>query len=136
MSISSCFFRDATQNSELKEYLVVGTAFVLPEEQQPSRGRLLVFELLTDSASGGRMVRLVVETPTRGAVFSLSSLNGKLVAGIDSKVSPISFPPFYSFLDSNLSLRSFWRGRQQFPGNDSRVRSPWPYPRPVPEGLG
>jgi hypothetical protein len=111
MSISSCFFRDATQNSELKEYLVVGTAFVLPEEQQPSRGRLLVFELLTDSASGGRMVRLVVETPTRGAVFSLSSLNGKLVAGIDSKVSPISFPPFYSFLDSNLSLRSFWRGR-------------------------
>lgn len=112
MSICSCFFKETIQNSQLKEYLVVGTAFVLPEEQQPSRGRLLVFELLSDSVSGRRMVRLVVETPTRGAVFSLSSLNGKLVAGIDSKVFfLICFILLrYSCLDSNLSLCAFWRG--------------------------
>lgn len=86
MSICSAFLRDSSPDADVKEYVVVGTAFVLPEEQQPSRGRLLVFELLVDSDTGGRVVRLVAETPTRGAAFSLASINGKLVAGIDSKV--------------------------------------------------
>jgi DNA damage-binding protein 1 len=104
MSICSCFFGDSAQSSELKEYLVVGTAFVLPEEQQPSRGRLLVFEVLSDSPAGGRMVRLVVETPTRGAVFSLASLNGKLVAGIDSKVTLHSD---FSLISSQIQIYRF-----------------------------
>jgi DNA damage-binding protein 1 len=87
MSICSCFLRDSSHEGDPTEYVVVGTAFVLPEEPQPSRGRLLVFELLSEATGQvGRKVRLVVETPTRGAAFSLASLNGKLVAGIDSKV--------------------------------------------------
>lgn len=90
------------------EYVVIGTAYVLPEEQQPSRGRMLVFEVHTSSPGEGedededeegggasalvkRTATLVAETVTRGAVFCLASMQGKLVAGIDSQVLVYQF---------------------------------------------
>lgn len=88
MSIASCFLKDNLDGNE-KEYIVVGTAFVIPEEPQPTRGRILVFEITTTTSISNEMQRqitLVVDIPTKGTPFSLATSQGRLVAGIDSKV--------------------------------------------------
>jgi DNA damage-binding protein 1 len=110
-SLTSAFLRDSSSSgsADLTEYIIVGTAFVLPEEQQPSRGRILVFEISTASPSeSGRKVSLVVETPTRGAAYSLASIQGRVVAGVDSKVIINLMNSSQSHIDSNLSIRSNW----------------------------
>lgn len=89
------------------EFIVIGTAFVLPEEQQPSRGRILVFEVQStvsvrthgddegqeEEGVAGRKATLVSECVTKGAVFCLAPLLGKLVTGIDSQVKLYQFFP-------------------------------------------
>lgn len=62
------------------EYFVVGTAHIVLNESEPSRGRILVFEI-TD-----RQVFLIAEKEVRGAVFSLAQTTGRLAAGVGSKV--------------------------------------------------
>ncbi len=63
------------------EYIIVGTARVVNEEIEPSRGRILVFEITAD-----RRINLVTERDTTAAVFSLAMLQGRLAAGLGSKV--------------------------------------------------
>lgn len=85
ISVTSCHFESSD-----KEYIVVGTARVIPEEQEPSTGRILVFEILGDRNGEGENKRrhnLVVEIDVKGAVFCVISMNRKLVAGIGSKVN-------------------------------------------------
>lgn len=68
------------------EYIVVGTAFLIATESEPSRGRLLVYEVA--GAGADRVVRLVAEKDTKGAVFGIAQLpGGRIVANIGSKVS-------------------------------------------------
>ena len=74
-SIISCSFAD-----DPREYYVVGTAFTLPEEVEPTRGRILVLVV-----RDGRL-SLVAEKEVKGAVYNLNAFNGKLLAGINSKV--------------------------------------------------
>ena len=62
------------------EYYVVGTAFTVPEEVEPTRGRILVFQVTNDQLT------LVAEKDVKGAVYTLASFNGKVLAGINSKV--------------------------------------------------
>ena len=82
ISLTSCVF----QGSD-KEYIVVGTALVIPEEQEPSRGRILVFEILGEREGEDRRLNLAMEKEAEGAVFSVVVMNGKLVAGVGNKVS-------------------------------------------------
>jgi DNA damage-binding protein 1 len=82
ISLCSCTFEGSD-----KEYIVVGTALVIPEEQEPSRGRILVFEVLGEREGEDRRLHLAMEKETKGAVFCTVSMNGKLVAGIGCKVS-------------------------------------------------
>lgn len=76
----------------VEDYVVVGTAYCIDSESEPSRGRILVFSVSesengsANGASGGRKLTLVTERVTRGAVYSLHYFNGKLLAGIQSKV--------------------------------------------------
>ncbi len=63
------------------EYIIVGTARVVNEEIEPSRGRILIFEITSD-----RRINLVCERDTTAAVFSLAMLQGRLAAGLGSKV--------------------------------------------------
>lgn len=63
------------------EYFVVGSAHVVSGELEPTRGRILVFEIVEN-----RRVHLIAEKEVKGAVFSLASVCGRLVAGIGSKV--------------------------------------------------
>lgn len=74
-SILSCSFSD--DNSV---YYCVGTAFVLPEESEPTKGRILVF-----TVEDGKL-QLIAEKETKGAVYSLNAFNGKLLAAINQKI--------------------------------------------------
>eukprot|EP00741_Cyanophora_paradoxa_P005067 tig00000851_g4909.t1 len=74
-SIASCSFGEGAQ-----QYYVVGTAYAIPEETEPTKGRILVFALVD-----GKLLE-VAQRETKGAVYSLQPFNGKLLAGINSKV--------------------------------------------------
>lgn len=54
------------------------------QESEPAVGRILVFSVEGQGAE--RKVNLVAEDETRGAVYVLNGFNGKLLAGINSKV--------------------------------------------------
>uniref|UniRef100_A0A7S2S558 DNA damage-binding protein 1 n=1 Tax=Mucochytrium quahogii TaxID=96639 RepID=A0A7S2S558_9STRA len=100
-SSSSKSTTDKAQRKEDIEYIVVGTAYAIEGEQEPNKGRILVFKVddkeesnSTPAASGsapGRRLNMVAEKQTRGAVYCLNSFNGKLLAGINSKVKLFSF---------------------------------------------
>lgn len=63
-------------------YLVVGTAFALPGEQEASKGRILVFQITEQ-----KKLAKVTELEVGGAVYSMQPFqDGKMVAGVDSKV--------------------------------------------------
>ncbi|CAA7046991.1 unnamed protein product [Microthlaspi erraticum] len=74
-SILSCSFTD-----DKNVYYCVGTAYVLPEENEPTKGRILVF-IVED----GRL-QLIAEKETKGSVYSLNAFNGKLLAAINQKI--------------------------------------------------
>lgn len=58
------------------------------QEGEPAVGRLLVFSVEGQGAE--RKINLVAEVETRGAVYVLNGFNGKLLAGINSKVTCFS----------------------------------------------
>ncbi|GLT67385.1 hypothetical protein SLA2020_396990 [Shorea laevis] len=74
-SILSCSFSD-----DSNVYYCVGTAYVIPEENEPSKGRILVF-IVEDGK-----LQLITEKETKGAVYSLNAFNGKLLAAINQKI--------------------------------------------------
>lgn len=74
-SIISCSFSD-----DNNAYYCVGTAYVLPEENEPSKGRILVFVV-----EDGKL-QLIAEKETKGSVYSLNAFNGKLLAAINQKI--------------------------------------------------
>jgi len=82
ISITTCSFEGC-----MGEFFVVGTAYVKPEEPEPTKGRILVFKV------EDRVVQLVVEKEIKGAIFSLAPLSGKIVAGIGCKVQVYKFNP-------------------------------------------
>lgn len=72
-SLVSCKFAE-----DGPEYYVVGVAEVLVEEDEPSIGRILIFEVVN------RKLVLVTALKVRGAVYSLQAFHGGLLAGINS----------------------------------------------------
>lgn len=61
-------------------YFLVGTAFVYPDETEPKQGRILVFQV-----SDGKLSQ-ISEKEVRGAVYTLSNFNGKIIASINGSV--------------------------------------------------
>ncbi|XP_022954780.1 DNA damage-binding protein 1 [Cucurbita moschata] len=74
-SILSCSFSD-----DSNVYYCVGTAYVMPEENEPTKGRILVFVV-----EEGKL-QLIAEKETKGSVYSLNAFNGKLLAAINQKI--------------------------------------------------
>ncbi|TXG48061.1 hypothetical protein EZV62_027355 [Acer yangbiense] len=74
-SILSCSFSDDTN-----VYYCIGTAYVLPKENEPTKGRILIF-IVEDGK-----LQLIVEKVTKGAVYTLNAFNGKLLAGVNQKI--------------------------------------------------
>ena len=74
----------------VKSLLLVGTAYAMPDEDEPTRGRVLVYECGPD-ASGGmgseRMIRQVTELVVHGAVYSMCQFyEGMILLTVNSKV--------------------------------------------------
>jgi DNA damage-binding protein 1 len=75
---------------EKQEYIVVGTAYVLEDEEEPSSGRVVVLQVKSDIT--GRSFDVVAEREVRGGVFSLGLLaSGMIVAGVNSRVQVYNF---------------------------------------------
>lgn len=71
--------------------LIAGTAFVWSNESEPSRGRLLVFQIDGEGARGG--LTLEQEIEVSGAAYSLaysSAAGGSVLAGVNSKVEMLT----------------------------------------------
>jgi len=66
-------------------HVVVGTAYIVPTDHEPSKGRILVFSIIEQKFV------LDVQFEVQGAVYSLDSFNGKLLAAINSKVQLFSW---------------------------------------------
>ena len=64
-----------------RQVIIVGTAYSIPDEYDPLKGRILVFEIDSE-----RRPTLMAEREVKGAVYSLAQLPGRLVAGINAKV--------------------------------------------------
>lgn len=62
---------------------VVGTAYVLPEEEEPSKGRLLVYTAAT--ATEDKLI-LIADATIKGCPYALESFQDKLLATANSKV--------------------------------------------------
>jgi len=70
-----------TGDSTESIYYAVGTAYVRPEETQPKRGRIIIF-----NAMDGKLKQVCEVSDTKGAVYTMKELNGKLIAGVNSKL--------------------------------------------------
>ena len=74
---------------EYKPFILIGTAYAFPDEDEPTQGRVLVVEcnsgdnehLKSDSEDDTltRYVRHVTQMPTRGGVYSISPFHGGTV---------------------------------------------------------
>ena len=64
-------------------YYAVGTTFVLPTEDEPTRGRLLIMHV-----TEGRQLRLIAEYEIKGAPYQLCAFNGKLLVAYNNRVGP------------------------------------------------
>ncbi|EFC49032.1 damage-specific DNA binding protein 1 [Naegleria gruberi] len=74
-SIISCKFTD-----DDNEYFIVGTAITEGDEEEPSKGRILVLQVQDDK------LVLKAEKDVKGAVMVLHSFNGKLLAGVSGRL--------------------------------------------------
>eukprot|EP00172_Hildenbrandia_rubra_P004476 Plantae.Rhodophyta-Hildenbrandia_rubra.ctg9125.p1 GENE.Plantae.Rhodophyta-Hildenbrandia_rubra.ctg9125~~Plantae.Rhodophyta-Hildenbrandia_rubra.ctg9125.p1 ORF type:complete len:1076 (-),score=193.32 Plantae.Rhodophyta-Hildenbrandia_rubra.ctg9125:697-3924(-) len=64
--------------TDTTEYLVVGTAYAYPHEEEPRKGRILVFKVVQ-----GKFVQ-VCKRVVKGAVYCLTPFRHKMLAGINS----------------------------------------------------
>jgi DNA damage-binding protein 1 len=64
-----------------KTYFVVGTGFAFPSEDEPNRGRILLF-----SVTSSRRMQLEYSLDINGCAYAVEGVHGKLVAAINSKV--------------------------------------------------
>lgn len=74
-SITSGFFG-------AEEYLVVGTGFSMPDRDESTKGRLLVFEVTPE-----KRLSMCYQTEIQGAAYALAEFNGKLLNTVNSIVS-------------------------------------------------
>lgn len=68
-------------------YYLVGTAFLLPEEQEPSHGRILVMQVRDGE------LQLVHAKDTKGSVYEVRVFQGKVLAAINSRVQIYKWSP-------------------------------------------
>ncbi|DBA79836.1 TPA: hypothetical protein ACH3X2_007673 [Trebouxia sp. C0005] len=78
----ACSCTSLTLADDPNPYYVVGTAYAIPDEQEPTKGRILVLETKPQQ----NKLHIVCEKETRGAVYTITGFQGKLIAGINSRV--------------------------------------------------
>jgi DNA damage-binding protein 1 len=81
---------EAADGEVYKPFLLVGTAYALPDEDEPTRGRVLLYNFQGDESTSGvissRIVRQVMELSTEGGVYSICQFyEGKVLCSVNSK---------------------------------------------------
>lgn len=89
MGMSLATFEGGSGNS----YFLVGTGLVVPHEDEPSAGRLLVFDIQSQH------MEMIHERPLKGCAYAVSVVRGKIVAGVNSKVHLFNWVPHSKMLD-------------------------------------
>ena len=76
-----------TGNGEAKPYLLIGTGYALPDEDEPTRGRIIVLSCFSGGTDGSsRGVRQVTELQVRGGVYSMCQFyDHKILATVNTK---------------------------------------------------
>jgi len=74
-------------NGEAKPYLLIGTGYALPDEDEPTRGRIMVLSCFSGGTEGStRGVRHVTELQVRGGVYSMCQFyDHKVLATVNTK---------------------------------------------------
>lgn len=112
--IQSMRLRDfsTTNETSTKPYFVVGTAYILPQEDDPSKGRILVFEVITAADSSSRKLKHVVAFNTDGCVYDVCHLeNSRICCAVGSKVQLLKWQPHMSSqLTHSLTVLSTYYG--------------------------
>lgn len=78
---------DASEvGSEYRPFLIVGTAYALHDEDEPTKGRVMVFSCDEETDSNKRMIKSVAELQVRGGVYSMCQFfDGKILVTVNSK---------------------------------------------------
>ena len=74
--------------SEFKSFLIVGTAYALHDEDEPTKGRVMVLSCAPDGEGNPnqRHIKLVTELQVRGGVYSMCQFyEGKILITVNSK---------------------------------------------------
>lgn len=74
-------------NGEAKPYLLAGTGYALPDEDEPTRGRIIVLSCFSGGPEGSsRGVRHVTELQVHGGVYSMCQFyDHKVLATVNTK---------------------------------------------------
>ena len=75
----------SSASSSSTEYFLVGTAYVDPQEYEPSVGRILIFQVDTTSSENPTL-KLVSKTTIKSFAKTIDVIQGRLVCGIIGKV--------------------------------------------------
>eukprot|EP00980_Cylindrotheca_fusiformis_P029025 scaffold22701_cov123-Cylindrotheca_fusiformis.AAC.4 len=80
---------DAESEVEYKPYLIIGTAYALYDEDEPTKGRIMVLSCNSSDSDGvasSRSIQTITELQVRGGVYSMCQFyNGMLLATVNSK---------------------------------------------------
>ena len=74
---------------EQTPFFVVGTAFVLPSESEPTNGRLLVCRVEKDA----RRLVVVCGQTFEGGCMAVAAFKGKILVGVNSEIHLLDFDP-------------------------------------------
>lgn len=75
----------------LHQFYIIGTAFMLPSESEPTNGRLLICRI--EGEGSDRRLQLVCEYAVDGGCLALSTYQGKIIAGVNSEIQVFDFDP-------------------------------------------
>ena len=85
---------DGSGDAAYRNYLLVGTSYALPDEDEPTQGRILVITCGNDgsedeaaaTSSSARAVRTITELQVRGGVYSMCQFyEGKAIVTVNCK---------------------------------------------------
>eukprot|EP01100_Stratorugosa_tubuloviscum_P000474 TRINITY_DN1107_c0_g3_i1.p1 TRINITY_DN1107_c0_g3~~TRINITY_DN1107_c0_g3_i1.p1 ORF type:complete len:1090 (+),score=387.33 TRINITY_DN1107_c0_g3_i1:154-3423(+) len=83
-SICSCIF-SINEDLLTEEFCIVGTAYLIPDEEEPTKGRILLFSFKRDK------IHLVAQLETNGAVYSIKRIRNKVAVAINNTIQIINY---------------------------------------------
>ncbi|RYG56889.1 hypothetical protein EON66_01770 [archaeon] len=95
LSMFCATLRSGDPDKPALQFVLVGTAYMAHEEEEPSRGRILALEIVPSPVDGSRTFRIAGSVPNvKGGVFALHQLSDTaLVAAVNNRVVVYGWTP-------------------------------------------